>query len=119
MLTNLEGDRRFGYCRRLLVRQCGIFYILTPFTQHFAIFSSSLLERVLDCRRSTVSLVHGDVLICMKRSVGFFRVLVKVMFVSVQVLDRVEERRETSRAAVFTFLKAINENPFPRPVSRF
>ena len=41
------------------------------------------------------------------------------MFLSVQVLDRVEERRETSRAAVFTFLKAINENPFPRPVSRF
>ena len=34
-----------------------------------------------------------------------------------QVLDRVEQRREESRAAVFTFLRAINENPFPRPVS--
>ena len=55
----------------------------------------------------------------MRRSVGCFRVKVELMFLSVQVLDRVEERRETSRAAVFTFLKAINENPFPRPVSCF
>ena len=38
------------------------------------------------------------------------------MYVSVQILDHVEERRQVSTTAVFTFLKAIVANPFPKPV---
>lgn len=34
-----------------------------------------------------------------------------------QILDHVEERRQISTTAVFTFLKAIVANHFPKPVS--
>lgn len=34
-----------------------------------------------------------------------------------QILDHMEERRAVGSAAVFTFLKTIVANPFPKPVS--
>ena len=71
VLTSMEGDRRFGYCRRMLVRQCIIHaHTLAPFTQ---LCSPSLLEQTLDYLKSTVSLVSGDALICTKRSVNASR----------------------------------------------
>ena len=115
VLTSMEGDRRFGYCRRMLVRHCIIHaHTLAPFMQ---ICFPSLLEQTLDYLKSTASLVSGDALICTKRSVNVSRSPSRSMLLSTQVLDQVEERRQIARAAMFTFLKAINENPFPRPVS--
>lgn len=75
VLTDIEGNRRFGYCRRLL-----------------PVGSGPRLPEVY----------------CIVSPLGCFSLYEKI-------LDHVENRRAVSSSAVFTFLKAIVANPFPRP----
>jgi len=75
VLTDIEGSKRFGYCRRLLPAGSG-----------------PRLPEVY----------------CIVSPLGCFSLYAKI-------LDHMEERRAVSSSAVFTFLKAISANPFPRP----
>jgi hypothetical protein len=73
VLTDIDGTKRFGYCRRFLGSQAEC-YCLLSFFPSFSLFA--------------------------------------------QILDIVEQRREASSSAVFTFLKAVLAEKVPGPGDR-
>ncbi len=84
----------------------------------------SRLEKVPDFLRCTVSWVPSAASPSTKRYTHYTQPCAHVQItplppICTQILDEVEERRAVSSSAVFTFLKAIQANPFPRPVSVF
>ncbi|POI29765.1 hypothetical protein CIB84_006485 [Bambusicola thoracicus] len=87
VLTNVDGSRKIGYCRRLLVSfGCG-------------------------CANGDVPSGRGVRLpevFCIISCLGCFGLFSKI-------LDEVEKRRQISMAVIYPFMQGLRESPFPAP----
>ncbi|NXV52831.1 DEN2D protein, partial [Uria aalge] len=87
VLTNVDGSRKIGYCRRLLVS--------IPPPLHPS------LGRRWPCHPIPV-------VFCIISCLGCFGLFSKI-------LDEVEKRRQISMAVIYPFMQGLRESPFPAP----